>query len=61
MKSLQRHISAKGVYQIHSPVSGVKFPNNISIPKVRVNIKKTEHDTTFEMYSPLKPLGEKLS
>ena len=43
----QRHISAKSVSQIHPPVSGVNFLNNISIPQVRVNIKKTEHDTTF--------------
>ena len=45
----QRHISAKGVSQIHPPVSGVNFLNNISIPQVRVNIKKTEHDKTFKI------------
>ena len=45
----QRHISAKGVSQIHSIVFGVNFSNNISIPQVRVNIKKTEHDTAFEI------------
>ena len=45
----QRHISAKSVSQIHPSVSGVNFSNNISIPQVRVNIKKTEHDTTFEI------------
>ena len=51
MKSLHtyRHISAKGVSQIHPPVSGVNFSNNISIPQARVNIKKTEHDLTFEI------------
>ena len=45
----QRHISAKGVSQIHPPVFGVNFSNNISIPQVRVNIKKTKHNTTFEI------------
>ena len=45
----QRHISAKGFCQIHSPVSGVHFSNNISIPQVRVSIKKTKHDTTFKI------------
>ena len=55
------HISAKGVSQIHSPVSGVDFSNNILILQVRVNIKKTEHDTTFEISYQLKPLGERLS
>ena len=43
----ERHISAKGVSQIHPPVSDVNFSSNISIPRVRVDIKKTEHDTTF--------------
>ena len=46
----QRHISAKmGVSQIHPPVSGVNFSNNMSIPQVRVSIKKTKHYTTFEI------------
>ena len=45
----QRHISAKGVSQIYPPVSGANFSNDISIPRVRVNIEKTEHDTTFEI------------
>ena len=45
----QRHISVKGVSQIHHPVSGVNFSNNILIPRVRFNIKKTEHGTTFEI------------
>ena len=43
----QRHISAKGVSQIHPPVFGVNFSNNISIPQVRVNIKKTENWQNF--------------
>ena len=50
MKSYpQRDISAKGFSQIHPSTSGVNFSNNISVPRVRVNIKKTEHDTTFEI------------
>ena len=50
MKSYpQRHISAKGVSQIHPPVSGVNFSNNVLIHWVKVNIKKTERDTTFEI------------
>ena len=54
-------ISAKGVSQtkIHPPDSGVNFSNNMSIPQVRVNIKKTEDDTTFEISRLLKRLGEK--
>ena len=52
----QRHISAKGVSQIHPPVSSVNFSNNISIPQVRVSIKKTEHDTSFEFSELLRPL-----
>ena len=39
---------AKSVFQIQPPTSGVNFLNNISIPKVRVNRKKIEHDTTYE-------------
>ena len=50
-----------GVSQIHPPVSGVKFSNNMSIPPVWVNIKKTEHDATFEISKLIKPFGEKLS
>ena len=45
----QRH-SAKGVFRIYHPVAGVNFPNNISISLVRVNIRETEHDTTFEFF-----------
>ena len=44
----QRH-RAKGVFQIHPPVSVVDFLNNISISQVRVTIKETEHGTTFEI------------
>ena len=43
----QRYISAKGVSQIHLPVSGVNFSNDMSIPQVRVNIKKTEKWQNF--------------
>ena len=51
MKSLptEAYQCKKGVSQIHPPVSGVNFSNNISIPQPRVNIKKTEHDATFEI------------
>ena len=38
----------KGVFQIQPPISGVNFSNKISIPQVRVNMRETEHDTTFE-------------
>ena len=38
----------KGVFQIQPPISGVNFPNNISVSQFRVNMKETEHDTTFE-------------
>ena len=44
--SPQRH-SAKGVFQIHPPVSGVNFSNKMSIPQVGVKIRKTKHGTTF--------------
>ena len=30
-------------------VSGLDLSNNISVPQVRVNIRKIEHDTTFEI------------
>ena len=42
-------ISFHLISQIHLPVSGVNLSNNISIPQVRVNIKKTEYDTSFEI------------
>ena len=44
-----RYYGKEGVSQIHPPVSGVNFSNNISVPQVWVNIKKIEHDTTFEI------------
>ena len=44
----RRH-SAKGVFQIHSPVSGLNLSNNMSIPRVRVNIRETEREITFEI------------
>ena len=43
----QRNVSAKIVSEIHPPFSGVNFSNNVPIPLARVNIKKSEHDTTF--------------
>ena len=39
---------AKGVFQIQPPISGANFSNNISTPQVRVNMRETEHDKTFE-------------
>ena len=44
----RRH-SAKGIFQIHSPVSGLNLSNNISVPRVRVNIREIERDITFEI------------
>ena len=41
-------LCANGVVQIHPPISGVNFSNNISIPQIRVNLRETEHDTIFE-------------
>ena len=34
-------------------ISGADFLNNIQIPQVRVKIRETEHDTTFETSSQL--------
>ena len=39
----------KGCFSNSSPVSGIRFSNNLSISQVRVNIKETEHGTTFEI------------
>ena len=45
---------AKGVFQIQSPIQspicGVYFSNNISVPQVRVNKGKTELDSTFKTF-----------
>ena len=57
----EAYLYKKGVSQIHPAVSGVNFSNNISIPQVWVNIKKIEHDTTFEISWLSNPSGEKLS
>ena len=47
----------KGCFsEIHPPVSDVNFSNNISMLRVRVNIKKTEHDTTFDISQLLTPI-----
>ena len=43
--------SAKGVFQIPSPICGVNFSNNISITQVRVSEGKTN------VTRPLKPLN----
>ena len=37
------------VFQIHPPVSGLSFSNNISAQEVRVSIRETEHYITFEI------------
>ena len=39
---------ANTFFQIQPPVFVVNFSNNASIPQVRVNFKKTEHETTCE-------------
>ena len=36
-------------FQFISAVSGLNLSNNISVPQVRVNMRETEHDTTFEI------------
>ena len=64
MKSLptERHISAKRVFLKFILVFLVNFSNNnMSISQAWVNIKKTEHDTTFEISLLLKLLGENFS
>ena len=55
MKSPQRRHSEKGVFQIHSSVSGLNFSNNISVTQVRLNMRETERDTTFEIYQTPPP------
>ena len=37
-----------GAFQIQTPISGVSFLDNKSIPQVWVNMKETDHDTAFE-------------
>ena len=39
----------QGAFQIHLSVSGFNFSNNMPVPQVTVNIRETEHDTTFEI------------
>ena len=40
----------KGCFSNSSPYfSGVNFSNNISMPRVWVNVRKTEHDKIFEI------------
>ena len=46
--TFQKH-SAKGVFQIRPPVSGVNFSVNILLSQVRVNIKETENGKIFEI------------
>ena len=38
----------EGVFQIQYPIRDVYFSNNISIPKVKVNKRETDFDSTFE-------------
>ena len=40
---------AKVAFQIQHPICVVNVSTNISIPNVSVNMRKTEHDTTFEI------------
>ena len=35
-------------FKIQHPICGVNLFNNISITQVKVNMRETEHDTTFE-------------
>ena len=42
---------AEGVFQIQSHICDVYFPNNISIPQVKVNSGK------LKLSQPLKPLN----
>ena len=39
---------ADGVFQTQNPICGVKFSNNISIPRARISKRETERDWTFE-------------
>ena len=41
-------IVCKVCFSNSNPISGVSFLNNMSIPQVWVNMKETDHDTTFE-------------
>ena len=43
-----RH-SAKSIFEIYPPVSGLNFSINMSVSQVRVKIRETERDTTFEI------------
>ena len=43
----------EGVFQIQSPICGVYFSKNISIPQARVNKRETELDSIFETSQPL--------
>ena len=38
---------AKGVFQIQPSIFSANFSNNINIPS-QVNMRKTEHEITFE-------------
>ena len=38
---------AKGVFQIEPLISSVNF-SNISVTQVKLNMRETEHETTFE-------------
>ena len=40
------------MFQIRPSICGVNFPNNISIPRIRVNMSETGHDMTFVYIPP---------
>ena len=39
---------ASGVFQIQHLICSVNFSNYISVPQLKVNTRKTEHDMTYE-------------
>ena len=39
---------AESLFQIQSPICGVNFSNVVSIPKIKINKRGTELDSTFE-------------
>ena len=49
MKFPTKH-SGKGVLQIHHDASRLNFLNNISVPRVRVNIRETENAKLLKFF-----------
>ena len=45
------NISTEGLFQIQSPICGVKFSNNILTSQVKIKEKETELDLTFETFN----------